>query len=152
MGTRSPWVFRSDRRRKGALASAIMSDMMSSKSSPTRRRVKVGATLDPDLVGAVDAYVTGHPGADRSAVIDEALRLWHEREQAAAMEQQLREDAFEHPLDLVLLLHLQHRLEPELVRLLDEILEAVPPDDDHDRVAWRGVRDASATRRLTRRR
>ncbi len=97
-----------------------MSDTMSSKTSPARRRVKVGATLDPDLIGAVDTYVTGHPGADRSAVIDEALRLWHEREQAAAMAQQLREDASHY--------------------------------DDRDRVAWRGVRDASATRRLTRRR
>ncbi|MDQ2951021.1 MAG: ribbon-helix-helix domain-containing protein [Chloroflexota bacterium] len=66
---------------------------MSSKTSPIRRRIKVGATLDPELIGAVDAYVSRHPGADRSAVIDEALRLWHEREQAAAMERQLREDA-----------------------------------------------------------
>lgn len=97
-----------------------MSDMMSSKTSPTRRRVKVGATLDPDLIHAVDAYVMRHPGADRSAVIDDALRLWHEREQAAAMEQQLREDASHY--------------------------------DDRDRVAWREVRDATAARRLVRRR
>ena len=58
-----------------------------------RRRVKVGATLDPDLIAAVDAYVARKPGMDRSAVIDEALRLWHERQQNAAMERQLREDA-----------------------------------------------------------
>ncbi len=59
----------------------------------TRRRVKVGAALDPGLVSAVDAYVTNNPGTDRSAVIDDALRLWHEREQERAMERQLREDA-----------------------------------------------------------
>ncbi len=61
--------------------------------STKRRRVKVGATLDPDLVSVVDAYVTDNPGLDRSAVIDDALRLWHEREQERAMERQLREDA-----------------------------------------------------------
>jgi Arc/MetJ-type ribon-helix-helix transcriptional regulator len=61
--------------------------------SPKRRRVKVGATLDPGLVSAVDAYVTSNPGTDRSAVIDDALRLWQEREQQRAMERQLREDA-----------------------------------------------------------
>jgi len=61
--------------------------------STTRRRIKVGATLDPDLVAAVDAHVAGTPGTDRSAVIDEALRLWSERQQELAMERQLREDA-----------------------------------------------------------
>ncbi len=64
--------------------------------STTRRRVKIGATLDRDLVAAVDAYVTKNPGVDRSAVIDDALRLWHERQQEAAMERQLREDASRH--------------------------------------------------------
>ncbi|MDP9252707.1 MAG: ribbon-helix-helix domain-containing protein [Chloroflexota bacterium] len=61
--------------------------------SVNRRRVKVGATLDPELISAVDAYVTGNPGTDRSAVIDDALRLWHAREQERGMERQLREDA-----------------------------------------------------------
>jgi Arc/MetJ-type ribon-helix-helix transcriptional regulator len=61
--------------------------------STTRRRVKVGATLDPDLLAAVDAHVADTPGTDRSAVIDDALRLWHERQQDLAMARQLREDA-----------------------------------------------------------
>lgn len=61
--------------------------------SVNRRRVKIGATLDPDLVAAVDAHVAGTPGVDRSAVIDDALRLWTERQQDVAMERQLREDA-----------------------------------------------------------
>ncbi|OLC55285.1 MAG: hypothetical protein AUH85_09630 [Chloroflexi bacterium 13_1_40CM_4_68_4] len=65
---------------------------MSSKKA-TRRRVKVGATLDPDLVAAVDVHVSRHPELDRSAVIDEALRLWQEREQGAAMQRQILEDA-----------------------------------------------------------
>jgi hypothetical protein len=43
----------------------------------SRRRPKVTATLDPDLLASVDAYVAIHPDLDRSAVIDEALRLWH---------------------------------------------------------------------------
>jgi Arc/MetJ-type ribon-helix-helix transcriptional regulator len=70
-----------------------MSGTVSSRTSAQRRRVKVGATLDPELVAAVDAHVAGHPGLDRSAVIDEALRLWQEREQGAAMQRQIREDA-----------------------------------------------------------
>jgi Arc/MetJ-type ribon-helix-helix transcriptional regulator len=70
-----------------------MSDIMSDTMSALRKRVKVGATLDPSLVSAVDAYVTDNPGTDRSAVIDDALRLWHERQQERAMERQLREDA-----------------------------------------------------------
>ena len=53
----------------------------------------MGATLDPELVAAVDAHVAQHAGLDRSAVIDEALRLWQEREQGAAMQRQIREDA-----------------------------------------------------------
>ena len=61
--------------------------------STNRRRVKIGATLDPELVAAVDAHVAGTPGTDRSAVIDDALRLWNERQQEFAMERQLREDA-----------------------------------------------------------
>ena len=69
--------------------SAIVSDTMST----IRRRIKVGATLDPELVAAVDAHVAGTPGTDRSAVIDDALRLWNERQQDVAMERQLREDA-----------------------------------------------------------
>ena len=52
---------------------------------PSRRRPKVTATLDPDLLASVDAYVTVHPNLDRSAVIDEALRLWHARELELAL-------------------------------------------------------------------
>jgi Arc/MetJ-type ribon-helix-helix transcriptional regulator len=61
--------------------------------STNRRRVKIGATLDPDLVAAVDLHVARTPGTDRSAVIDDALRLWSERQQEVAMERQLRADA-----------------------------------------------------------
>lgn len=67
-----------------------MTDVLSAKRTP---RVKVGATLDPDLVSAVDLYVAGNPGLDRSTVIDDALRLWQARQQDLAMERQLAEDA-----------------------------------------------------------
>ncbi|MBI2325460.1 MAG: hypothetical protein HYU87_10935 [Chloroflexi bacterium] len=50
--------------------------------------MKVGATLDPELVAAVDRYVGAHPDIDRSTVIDEALRLWYARQQDFAMERQ----------------------------------------------------------------
>lgn len=54
------------------------------------RRVKVGATLDPGLVAAVDRYVDAHPDIDRSTVIDDALRLWYANQQDAAMERAFR--------------------------------------------------------------
>ena len=54
----------------------------------SRRRPKITATLDPDLLASVDAYVAAHPELDRSAVIDEALRLWRARELELAMEAQ----------------------------------------------------------------
>jgi len=54
------------------------------------RRTKVGATIDPQLASAVDAYVQAHPGTDRSGVIDDALRLWYARQQAIAMTAQFR--------------------------------------------------------------
>jgi hypothetical protein len=51
----------------------------------SRRRPKVTATLDPDLLASVDAYVAVHPDLDRSAVIDEALRLWGAHQLEVAM-------------------------------------------------------------------
>ena len=54
--------------------------------SNSRRRPKITATLDPDLLASVDAYVAAHPDLDRSGVIDEALRLWRARVLERAME------------------------------------------------------------------
>jgi metal-responsive CopG/Arc/MetJ family transcriptional regulator len=51
-------------------------------------RVKVSVTLDPDLLEAVDGFVEGHPGQDRSKVIDQALQQWYARQQDIAMEAQ----------------------------------------------------------------
>jgi Arc/MetJ-type ribon-helix-helix transcriptional regulator len=52
---------------------------------PRRRRPKITATLDPDLLAAVDAHVAAHPDLDRSAVLDQALRLWRAAELERAM-------------------------------------------------------------------
>jgi Arc/MetJ-type ribon-helix-helix transcriptional regulator len=57
--------------------------------------VKIGATVDPHLLRAVDAWVEQHPESDRSKVIDEALQLWYQREQERAIEEQ-----FTSPSDL----------------------------------------------------
>jgi hypothetical protein len=54
----------------------------------SRHRPKITATLDPDLLASVDAYVAAHPDQDRSAILDEALRLWRARELERAMEAQ----------------------------------------------------------------
>lgn len=56
-------------------------------------RAKVRVTLDPELLGAVDAFVQLHPGQDRSKVIDQALKYWHARLQEIAMEAQYTEPA-----------------------------------------------------------
>ena len=66
--------------------------MTVSSRPPVRRRPKVTATLDPDLLASVDAYVATHPDLDRSTVIDRALRLWHARELELALAAQ-----FAHP-------------------------------------------------------
>jgi hypothetical protein len=57
-----------------------------------RRRVKISATLDPELLDGVDAYVRQHPDVDRSKIIDEALYLWLAEQQRQAMIEQYRED------------------------------------------------------------
>ncbi len=55
-----------------------------------RHRVKISATLDPELLDSVDAYLRDHPDRDRDTVIDEALGIWLDlaREQDHAMEEQ----------------------------------------------------------------
>jgi hypothetical protein len=57
-----------------------------------RRRVKISATVDPELLAGVDFYINGQPDRDRSKVIDEALMLWLAQEQDRAMIEQYAED------------------------------------------------------------
>lgn len=71
------------------ITSGILSDMRG--DSRARRRPKVTATLDPELLAAVDAHVAAHPDLARSAVIDQALRLWRARELESAMARQFAE-------------------------------------------------------------
>lgn len=53
-----------------------------------RRRVKVSATINPELLDGVDAYLQQHPDADRSGIFDEALALWLAHQQDREMEEQ----------------------------------------------------------------
>ena len=48
---------------------------------------KVTVSLDPELVSAVDQEVRAHHVASRSAVVEEALRLWQVEQQRHAIEQ-----------------------------------------------------------------
>lgn len=57
-----------------------------------RHRVKISATLDPELVAGMDAYVREHPDVDRSKVLDQALHLWIAEQQRQAMIEQFRSD------------------------------------------------------------
>jgi hypothetical protein len=52
------------------------------------RREKVSVTVDPDLLGEVDAYVRSQDGTDRSKVFDEALRCWIAYRQKLALREQ----------------------------------------------------------------
>ena len=48
---------------------------------------KVTVSIDPELVNAVDQEVRTHHVASRSAVVEEALRLWQVEQQRRAIEQ-----------------------------------------------------------------
>src|SRR5687767_8093438 len=83
-----------------ALSEAMISEVGLSVTSSGKmsdmkraRRVKIGATLDPVIIAAVDHYVLTNPELDRSAVIDDALRLWLEREQEREIARQYEDDA-----------------------------------------------------------
>jgi hypothetical protein len=56
-----------------------------------RHRVKISATVDPELLAGVDTYLKARGDCDRSKMIDEALWLWLAREQDRAMEEQYAE-------------------------------------------------------------
>ena len=48
---------------------------------------KVTVSIDPELVNAVDQEVRAHHAGSRSAVVEEALRLWQAEQQRHAIEQ-----------------------------------------------------------------
>ena len=48
---------------------------------------KVTVSIDPELVHAVDREVRAHHADSRSAVVEEALRLWQIEQQRQAIEQ-----------------------------------------------------------------
>jgi metal-responsive CopG/Arc/MetJ family transcriptional regulator len=60
-----------------------------------RYRQKVSVTVDPELLGAVDAFVAEHADYDRSAVIGDALFLWYAQQQDRAMAAQYLADSSE---------------------------------------------------------
>ncbi|MDQ6774318.1 MAG: hypothetical protein M3024_15270 [Candidatus Dormibacteraeota bacterium] len=48
-------------------------------------RVKISVTVDPTLLKAVDDFIHRSQGADRSKVIEQALRSWSASQQEVAM-------------------------------------------------------------------
>ncbi len=48
----------------------------------------MSVSVDPGLLKAVDEFVRGHDGVDRSKVIDDALVLWTAARQDEAMAEQ----------------------------------------------------------------
>ena len=61
-------------------------------SAQGRRRTKISATVNAELLQAVDRFVREHPGSDRSKVLDDALRLWCAHQQEQAMREQYADD------------------------------------------------------------
>ncbi len=57
----------------------------------TRRpKPRVTVTVDPDLLSAIDRYIDEHQetGINRSAVVNEALRLWFREQRRQALVEQ----------------------------------------------------------------
>jgi Arc/MetJ-type ribon-helix-helix transcriptional regulator len=54
----------------------------------TRRRLKITVSLDQQTLAAIDAHLVIDPEVNRSAVSDDALRLWRERELERESERQ----------------------------------------------------------------
>lgn len=42
-----------------------------------RVRPRITVTVDPGMLEEVDTYIQEHAGADRSQIVDEALRFWY---------------------------------------------------------------------------
>ena len=57
-----------------------------------RHRVKISATVDPELLAGVDTYLKQRGDGDRSKMLDEALWLWLAEQQQRAMIEQYAED------------------------------------------------------------
>lgn len=53
-----------------------------------RSRPRITVTVDPEMLDEVDAYIREHEGADRSGIVDEALRCWYARLLHEALERQ----------------------------------------------------------------
>jgi Arc/MetJ-type ribon-helix-helix transcriptional regulator len=49
---------------------------------------KVTVSIDPDLVNVVDREVRAHHSGSRSAVVEEALRLWQVERQRCTIERE----------------------------------------------------------------
>lgn len=58
----------------------------------SRRRQKLSATVDADLLATVDRFVAEHTDETRSSVIDAALRMWSAEERAQAIAKQYAGD------------------------------------------------------------
>ena len=61
-------------------------------STQGRRRTKISATVNTELLQAIDRFVREHPGSDRSKVLDDALHLWCAHQQEQAMRGQYADD------------------------------------------------------------
>ncbi len=61
---------------------------MCSMGAVVRRRAKISITVDPALLNAVDRYVQGRAGLDRSKVMEAALDDWYRARQEEAMIEQ----------------------------------------------------------------
>ncbi|MHB8507976.1 MAG: ribbon-helix-helix domain-containing protein [Candidatus Dormibacteria bacterium] len=53
--------------------------------------MKISVTVDPTLLRAMDDFIAGNMGADRSKVIDQALIQWSAAQQEEAMIRQYSE-------------------------------------------------------------
>ncbi|HZS89955.1 MAG TPA: ribbon-helix-helix domain-containing protein [Chloroflexota bacterium] len=49
------------------------------------RRDKISVSVDPALLEEIDSFIQQHPTVTRSAIIDQALRLWRAQQREEAL-------------------------------------------------------------------
>lgn len=61
------------------------------RENPSLTKIKVTATMDPDLVQAIDEYIKQIKSLSRSQLIEDVLRQWYLKQKQREMESQIEQ-------------------------------------------------------------
>lgn len=59
------------------------------RKRPVRRRPRISVTVAPELLEEIDHYLEVKPELDRSAVVGEALQMWHAERLRSAIREEI---------------------------------------------------------------